>query len=358
MKYSALAFGLVLMITACGNSGSGKKDSNEQIAVYKASPAVMSTNGIDVSAKLTAIGADGRLKLEVKVKNNSQKKISVNPAMATIQADTVNNTPYSFEGGDTGLIPGGESAFICIFTPINNPFLMQKYNLRGDLKKSYSLELSFIGDESDKPLLNSKINFETTDQEYADYLSKYGIEKNFQGYNLAVNPELFVSAQKKYFLDNKMITSHEHDEHEANEEHEAETPDFMKDVNVLVSGNEILLDNIMMKIVGYKIKDTVTVFFRIINRKPEMLSIDPKKFILNADGKDYNPANDFLKDNPGLPNSNNIISLGLNERIELIFEYNLGSSPLLLGWEPTGFINKDGKKIIYTNLLLSNVGLN
>ncbi|OHD61906.1 MAG: hypothetical protein A2014_11845 [Spirochaetes bacterium GWF1_49_6] len=357
MKYVALAFGLVLMMTACGSSGSGKKDSNEQIAAYKTSPAVMSTNGVEVSAKLTAIGADGRLKLEVKVKNNSQKKLSVNPAMVSIQADTVNNTPYSFEGGDTGLVPGGESTFVCIYTPINNPFLMQKYNVRGDLKKSYSLELSFIGDDTDKPLLNSKINFEITDQEYTDYLSKYGIEKNFQGYNLAVNPELFVAAQKKYILDNKMNATHEHDEHEANEEHEAETPDFMKDVSVLVSGNEILLDNIMMKIVGYKIKDTVTVFFRIINRKPEMLSIDLKKFILKADGKDYNPANDFLKDNPGIPNSNGIIPLGLNERVELVFEYNLGSSPLLLGWGTDGFFNKDGKKIIHTNLILSNVGL-
>jgi hypothetical protein len=359
MKYNFLILGLVMMMAACGNSGTGMKNNDQQIAAYITLPGVLSTNGIEVTAKLTAIGSDGRLKLEVKIKNNTQKKLSINPAVATIQGDTVNNTPYSFEGGETGLVPGGESSFISIYKPINNPFLMQKYNIRGDLKKAYSMDLSFIGDVSGQPLVSSKVDFEIADQEYADYLSKFGIEKDFQGYNLALNREIFTSMQKKYMLENKIYVVNDHDAHEGHdghEEHSDEKPDSMNEISLVVSGNEVMIDNIMMKAVGYKIKDTFTVFFRIINRKPEVLTIDVKKFILKTEGKEYNPANDFLKDNPGIPNTNGVIRLDLNERIEFIFEYKFGPSPKLLEWYLAGFMNSKGIKMIYTNFVFSNVG--
>ncbi|OHD56048.1 MAG: hypothetical protein A2Y33_11385 [Spirochaetes bacterium GWF1_51_8] len=351
MKYSFLIFAAMMTLLSCGNTG-GTADKNSVNASYQTAPAVITTNGVEADAKLSVTANGTMLKLEIKVKNISQNSITLDPSMISLYADSIMNTIYDLSGGGSGIVAGKDVSITVYFKPVNDPYMMQKYNLPGDMEKSYSLPISFVIDDKEMPVSEASIQFTMTDADYEKYIAEFGIDNSVKGFELSVNNQAFIDGQSKYMVEKHMLAKCEHDNEGTQHSHEGDTNSCVN-----VSGNEIISENLMIKMIGYQAGKDLYIYFRVISRMPDELVIDPKLFEIRAGDGKYAPANDPLKDLTDNKIENGKLILGLNERAELLFRYTPGAFPYTLAWDLNGFTTSKGTPVFFGPVSFTNTGI-
>jgi len=231
-----------------------------------ANKGIQITGTLDISTKTS----EGTLILNIY--NGSDTAISIQTSLITIKSDSgYENIPYKYPAPELTIKKKSSETITLYYKIINNPVLYQRYGLAGDIKNKYWITDDFININNKSPSDSRTIQCIISEDTYQNYLNEFGIEKELITYNPGLDNQTFLQQQGQYLKQhNLLITEHHDDENTKNES--------LEEPAVLLSGDEIVLNQLICKFSPYKIKDTYYLYFKIINRYADPVQIDSSKF--------------------------------------------------------------------------------
>ncbi len=343
IKLYSLGFFILVVFSGCRQ--------NTVKEGYITTPRRINSNKIIVEATLNAIKEKAELILHMKVFNRSNHLIHVNYGNCnlTIDPDRL-SIPESNKTFKEKINPGGQELYEFTFEPINSPDFYDKTNYRGDLKKTYFLNLDFIRDDKGKQLIKKFFIFEMSDTEYKNYKQLYGRESKIQLFTFGFNRDSFMTNQRtylKYALDDYVKNSN--DLIQAGPEH-----------YILISGSEIILDNRLINILCSRQSDTLNINLRILNNAANRMKVSLNKFCIRTVGHSYLPSkiiSEFFNYNK-IADSAVILSQGARFVVTLGYcipenydEYILSKDWLLIKKKQNASDQNVYRSILYNDLL-------
>jgi len=271
--YSSLIL-LLLIVFSCSQrtTASPEKGLDKTALIFTLEP--YSNYGIHITGTLGIVPQTSEGTLVLAIKNGSNSSISIQTSLLTLKSDSgYENLPYKSSVSELTLKKGASKTITLNYAIINNPFLYQRYGLAGDIRNKYWITDDFINFNNKSPSDSRTIQCIISEDVYQSYLKEYGIEKDITTYETGISNGAFLQQQGQYLKQHKLLmTEHHDDENTQNEKPEEPA--------VLLSGDEIVLNQLICKFSPYKIKDTYYLSIKIINRYPDPIQIDSSKFTI------------------------------------------------------------------------------
>lgn len=277
--------------------------------------------------------------LQMDFKNKSSNEILFQyPGAELRTTDSLSTLPYNGSKIPMEVQPGRSASVTLSFYPVNSRFYYQRIGFRGDLRKEYVLPLNFIQTKTNTPLDTNVIHLSCSDQQYKSYLSRYGKEKSIHIYSFAQTNEM-IKAFRAYYASNGMnvlFEHHHHNEKEANNHEEAKENHADHPVSFFLSGDELILGKFSFKILAFTYNNKLRLYFKVINRVPNLLYFDVDKLKVKVGKKAYAPLKTYqaalteFKKNMNQKNADlkaNEVYIGQNDRLEFFVEYKLAEFP-------------------------------
>ncbi|MBN1599473.1 MAG: hypothetical protein JW894_14355 [Bacteroidales bacterium] len=257
----------VLLLSGC----------SRQYDHYNISPKKIEEKGINVKISCETGMKEGELILKLRVKNRSNRTISVEYNNCCLTVDTNRMTfPETVTKYKTVLPPEENEVYEMVYHPVNSLCLYNKINYRGDMKQYYTLNLDFIKDEEDRVIIDDTIRFKMAERSYQDYLSEHGKNAKIKLFDLDLNRDSFINLQEKYM--EELLYS------------DAENSKIGITENSLqISGTDLILDNRIIRISGFQQSDTLYMEIGIINKGKEKLKVNLDSIKVNVQQRVYSP---------------------------------------------------------------------
>lgn len=280
-------------------------------------------DGISISGKLGISQATYQGELVLAIKNRTPKPLMVEPGLIAIKSPAgYTNFPYKSSIGAFEIPRGSTKTITIYFNIINNPRLYQRYSLSGDIQDKYFMPIDFIINEDGSPAMLGIIEFTVSKEQYKKYLNQHGIEHKLTGYEPQMNSTLFTAEETKYILDHHLLKKDHHDDEDKQSE-------VIPEPQVILSGDELVLDQIICKFSPYQIQDTFYLYVKLINRYPDPIQFDSSQFSIitdspeqtfNSDKFDFTELKHALSPlNTSTPN--HVLVLNQNERADFTIAF-------------------------------------
>lgn len=238
-----------------------------------------SSNSLSQQAVLVSVQnsrvdlSTGLFEIELKIKNNSFHPLLLSwPLAELFTNEGTSNIPIFTQTKTDKLFFLQSKTRLLQFKPINNTELFQQLNEYGDFLQNYFLSLDFIT-KNNKPVFSKPLSLSLDDLQFETYLKKHSIENHLELFTLVDSDEDFNFAQRNYIEkigifdlvnDHSSHTDTEHN-HE-NDFHEASEEEPEKKLYIAKYDDEIFIDQILVKLSAYKIKDTIKIHSKITNK--------------------------------------------------------------------------------------------
>jgi hypothetical protein len=309
-------FACAMSIVAC----------SPQELVYNLEP--LELEGLEVDGVLRANVETGEFTLGFSVKNNSEEPFILAPYLIALTTeDNTMSPPTVFDVAEEIRVMPGSSAEVNLkYMPINNRVLYQRWELQGDFRKSYTVPLGkAILTPEYQSFTDAEIAFSASEKDYENYIKRYGIEDHMTVLGIDIDPQVFEPKQKQYIEEKGILEEHDHHHHDGEEEC------FMCSVEmeatVIVSGEEFVLHDRIIKIAPFIVKNDLYLFVRLQNRGEPVL-VYSDKFVISDGENTYKPINDLSGIKPALSRENeelpdNQIVVLRNERARFNLVYKI-----------------------------------
>jgi hypothetical protein len=202
---------------------------------------------------------------------------------------------------------GDDGAYRFTFHPVNDGLLYQKIGRKGALCREYRVELSFLKNNAGTLLFTEPLVFRAGEASYRDYTAGYGSDIVF--YN-------FLPDKKEFEVRHLPYWAGMEPQHAGHGHHDAPPP------SLFISGEELMLSRILMKLVPYRMHGRMYLYFKLINRGDGLL-LHREGCILKAGGKEYRPLNDFsaVKGPEMKAETPTRLAMTRNARLEFHFDF-------------------------------------
>lgn len=308
-----IAFLSLIIIITC--SCSDWRSSTDHVASnlanvdpqhYAVNPSGIQARDIHVQAVLKDELKDGKLVLYMDIENNSDKSIRVEYENCSLNIDAervvVPETTSEFK---RELLPAEQEHYEITYHPINHVDFYFLSDYRGDMKQQYGLNLDFIVDDEGLPFSEKSFTFKMDDSSYQNYLTQYAREKHMQIFDFDFDGDAFAARQVGY-LTKILPTRADEAQH-----------------NVIAITPSITIDQVVMKMLTYKYKDTLMVDVRMLNQGSQSIKVSLSNSTIDAAGAKYALADHFSDsfDSGRLPDSTYIFKPGT--RLHLLLKYSI-----------------------------------
>jgi hypothetical protein len=232
-----------------------------------------------VKAAISLLPEKDEITLKFKIKNKTSGELRINYYGANLSIDSITSAiPESNKEYKTLLKPGETERYELRYHPVNSPSMFQKTGYRGDLKKQYSLNFGFITDNDGNKVIAGSIFFKMPDTVYGDYQKTYGKNKDYQLFELEPDTTKLISEQINHLKEH--LVYEKPDQSEGTEQAEPV---------VLFNDSEIILDNRVITISGYRKSDTLYLNSGVINMGKDKLKAQLNKLYVLVEGKKFFP---------------------------------------------------------------------
>ncbi len=335
----ALVFMLILLTHISCNSKTEMlpKLADENNLVFTST---YQLGGISISGQLSISKGTHQGTVMFAIKNNTKKSITIQSDAITIKSPSgYVNFPSKNSNGVFHIPKSSLKTCTLYFQIINNPILYQRYGLPGDIQDKYFISVDFILNEDGSPAVPGTMQFTIAKELYQKYLEQYGIEHKLTSYEPIINSNLFIAEETEYIIQNNLLKKDHHDD-------EDKQIEVIPEPQVILSGNELVLDQIICKFSPYKIQDTFYLYVKLINRYPDPIQFDSSQFsiitdspeqTLNSDKFDFTELKHALSPlNTSTPN--HVLVLNQNERADftIAFQYSEINNPKKIQIIPKG----------------------
>ncbi len=304
----------------------------QSVLSYQSDPASYEQSQFSLKTSLKADPEKRHLDLQMEFKNKSSEKILFQyPGTELRTKDLLSSSPYDGTKIPLEVDPGQTVKVDLSFYPINDRFYYQKIGFRGDMRAEYIMPLSFIQTIKNEPLTTNKIRFLLSKTKYKSYIQKYGEEKSISIYSFSQTNETLTSL-KDYYTTNHLdkLFAHHHHEGEVEEKH-MEHP-----IAFFFAGDELILGKFSFKMVAFTYDTKLRLYFKLINRVPNLLYLNVDQLKIKIGDKEYTPLETYqptlkeLKKRLNQKNGelkDNEVYIGQNDRVEFFVEYNVKKFP-------------------------------
>lgn len=253
-------------------------------------------------------------RLNVVMELASFKPIVIQPELSELITPEGNrSTPVRTEKRRS---PGidGQQLITLTFEPVHSRDLFQRTGLRGDIASEYKFLIRYLQDGR----MNEKQMTLSASAKYEQSLKKFGLKSNTKPYALAMN-EKFVSDQKVHLS--------------------GMTPD-RPEPSIHISGDEILMNGLWLKIRAYHRSDTLFTTVRFVNQSLMGIRVDLDEILLTNDHK-------IIKPQLGAERSIDILN-GRRAQVELKFPTDVSENFM---FDLSG-IKAAGDRVVFSRPLL------
>jgi hypothetical protein len=260
------------------------------------------------------------------IKNNTKKSITIQSDAITIKSPSgYVNVPSKNSNGVFHIPKGSLKTCTLYYHIITNPILYQRYGFPGDIQDKYFIPVDFILNEDGTPAAPGTMQFTISRELYQKFLEQYGIEHKLTSYEPIMNSDLFIAEETNYIIEHHLLKKDHHDE-------EVNQSEVITEPQIILSGDELVLDQIICKFSPYKIQDTFYLYVKLINRYPDPIQFDSSQFsiitdfpeqTLNSDKFDFTELKHARSPlNTSTPN--HVLVLNQNERADftIAFQYS------------------------------------
>ncbi len=328
----AFALTALTMLLSCSGKIDALPEDSYVLSVDKPS---LSAAGVSLSASALVLSQSGLVQIDLRLKNRTFHALTVDPAaLELLYGESFTAPAFSVTPEEYTLKAFSSRSYKLLFKPINNTYLFQRYQLTGDLLREYRLNLSFIHDAQGIPLFDTALTLAMDEQSYLSYKQKSGIEDQLVSYSLSGDAGQF-SAQQREYLEQTGITEVENthtEEEEGSQVPEGETPAPDTGLFVLVTGDELYLDQWLFKIAPYYTDGTLSIHVRIINRLPNQLKLYAPELKVWIGDQQFTPLEDFSAVKQMLSPLNRdfgpeTLIIGQNDRANFTLRYAVSEAP-------------------------------
>jgi len=264
---------VVTILHGCADKGAGLEFAADRNTIRK--------NGISLTSSLTADPKSGILILKAIIKNDSKQVVTAAAFRAQLRSDSgYINIPVNTKVKNFTVSPSENRSFTLEYKPVNNPQLFQRIRFKGDLSRKYTFNPAFITDMNGRVVFSKKIRFTLKKAKYSIYKKKYG--KSPKLFSLRMDKKAFRKKHLKYY--SRLPKKKRHD------------GNHTIPASMIISGEELMVRQMIFKMVPYLTGKRLFIFLKIINRS-NGLSIHLNGLQVSAGGKVYKPVNGF---SPGL----------------------------------------------------------
>lgn len=229
-------------------------------------------NGLQGTGTFSISPTTGEGFLVLSVKNISSDLVSIETDLITVKSDMgYQNLPYKSSVPKLILKKGLSETVKLNYSIVNNPRLYQRYGLAGDIQNRYWINLNFTINNDKTYIVSETIQCMLPEDIYKNYLKEFGIEQNLATYETRMSNTAFSQQQKQYLKQHQLLVK-THDAHEEIQN------GFDPEPFILLSGDEIVLHQVVCKFSPYKIRDTYYLSIKLINKSIDPIQIDSSKF--------------------------------------------------------------------------------
>ncbi|MFZ6010053.1 MAG: hypothetical protein ACOYXT_06855, partial [Bacteroidota bacterium] len=190
---------------------------------------------------------------------SGHKSVLLQPHQWQLVCNQMRSAPVKISSEAQALLPGDDVLVSLVFEPVHDRKLFQETGLRGNIATTYDLEIK-IKDVSQTEITET-IRLTADPRSYRLSVAKFGLESNTTAYIL--------SGGDKFML--------------AQQEYSNRTMKFRTEHSVNVSGNEILVDGLWLKVHARHRFDTLNVVVRIVNQSSYTVSLASPNLISRGD---------------------------------------------------------------------------
>lgn len=343
-KLVPVLLALLCFLVSC-SAKPGSPDEN--LMTYRSGNADIRSRGVRVAAALSVDPLAGIATVSLRVKNASDSPVVVNYEEAELVADGLYSSPaISVRPQDREVAPGTTTEYALEFKPVNNPSLFQRYMLTGDIRRQYSLNPGFVRLAAGTSLFGKPVDFSIPEERYSQYLNAQALESRLVSYACAENPDEFARAASAYLIQAGIAMSHD-----PHEEHGEGAAGLQGDeLFVRMAGDEIYLDQCLIRISPYRIDGDIYVHLKIVNRMPKELKLNAANITLRAGDRILGTSPDFagLKGQLTPLNrefDNETLVLGQNDRASFTLRYEAAGPVDAFSLIPDGIVTYQDRKV-------------
>lgn len=274
--------------------------------------AVKTNAGVLVAGSLQADPETGKFYLRLQVNNSSTGMIRAEWSMVRLYTDTgLMNLPLREVSEAAEIAAGDKAIYDLEFHPVNDGLLYQKIGRKGGFCPEYRVDLSFLKNSAGVVLFNEPLSFRATEAGYREYGKKHAIRTQFYS---------FVPDRKEFEQRHLAYWAGMEKKHAAHDHHAGPPP------SLFISGEELMLPQVLLKLVPYRMGGRLYAFLKLVNRSDGLL-LDTAGIILKAGGREYRPVNNFsaVKGPDMKAESPSRLAMTRNARLE--FHFDFGPSP-------------------------------
>lgn len=343
---------LFVLLSACGT---------DQLS-YTVEPAVARRRGVTVRCSLQAARGRNKLTMHAVISNGSSDALVAETAQARLGwPGVVFSPPVSYTEESYLIMPGNQVRFRFIYSPVNNAKLYRRIQVKGDVRRNYQLDMTFLRVRGGGPVILDPIRFSLPEQAYEAYRKAHGYEHKVIFYHLAMDKDTFIIKEKKLLEEIFYGDPHEHEKHKPGEhgdEHKGHKHSNKKEhpIAVTVTGNELLLHGAMVRFQPFHVQGKMLLYMRVLNKGFPGLVLNSTNFWLEADGKRLLPGNDFKETKKAFPRKLQLpetwkLVLGRNNRVRFTFNFGGLGAPKKIRLSTDGITTHQGKKIFFAPLV-------
>lgn len=254
--------------------------------VFQPDPLVMAGQGVELRARLTGDAGPGAVTLSLAVSNGSREILDVDCERAElVGADGLMTYPDKVSDGKYVLLPGKQAALSVRFLPVGKAALYQQVKERGPLTNEYSVRFDFIKVREGNQVFITNGTFRLPDAAYSAYRARHVRADSAVPYELRVDNDALGRIQAHMAAQLAARKRADHDGHDHGKE-----ADEIRQTPAMVSGNELIARDVILKLGPYRVKDELFLYVKFINKGSQYMYIDFDKLVFEVGGKRFAPV--------------------------------------------------------------------